>query len=344
MLNARGAVIYVGKAKQLRARLLTYFRSRSRDPKAGRILAHTRAVAWEYVPNEFAALLRELELIQRWRPRFNVQGQPQRRRRTFVCLGRHPAAYVFLTRRPPATALALFGPIPAGERARQAVRRLNDWFQLRDCPQSQAMFFADQPELFPVPRTPGCLRYEIGTCLGPCIGACSRSAYRNRVHAVRAYLAGTDRTPSARLEQAMIDAAARQDYERAALLRDKLETLRWLERQLAWLKQVRQRHSFVYAVRGHDGQDLWYVIRLGQVRAVLAEASSSTAKDTVLGKIRGMDMDREANAGVPTLEDIDEVLLVAAWFRKHPQEWERVITQPDRVSQIPDQAEDRQVC
>jgi len=119
MLNSRGAVIYVGKAKQLRARLLTYFRSRSRDPKAGRILAHTRAVAWEYVPSEFAALLRELELIQRWRPRFNVQGQPQRRRRTFVCLGRHPAAYVFLTRRPLATALALFGPIPAGDRAPQ---------------------------------------------------------------------------------------------------------------------------------------------------------------------------------------------------------------------------------
>src|SRR5262249_59495239 len=102
MLDANDTLIYVGKAKELRARLLSYFRGRSRDPKAGRILEPTQTVVWEHAASEFAALLRELELIRRWRPRFNVQGQPHRRARTFICLGRRPAPYAFLLRRPPA--------------------------------------------------------------------------------------------------------------------------------------------------------------------------------------------------------------------------------------------------
>src|SRR5262249_32652426 len=159
------------------ARLLSYFRPNSRDPKAGRILDQTRVLVWETAPSEFAALLRELELIRRWQPRFNVQGQPRRRRRVYVCLGRRPAPYAFLAPRPASTVLAGFGPVPSGERAREAVRRVNDWYGLRDCPQAQEMVFAEQKELFPVLRAAGCLRHEIGTCLGPCAAACTQAAY-----------------------------------------------------------------------------------------------------------------------------------------------------------------------
>ena len=69
--DARGRVIYVGKAKNLRARLLSYFRVNSRDPKAGRILDHTRVLLWEETADEFAALLRELELILRLNPQLH---------------------------------------------------------------------------------------------------------------------------------------------------------------------------------------------------------------------------------------------------------------------------------
>ena len=181
MVDDGGELIYVGKAKSLRSRLLSYFRTRSRDPKAGRILRRARAIVWEYAASEFGALLRELELIQRWRPRFNVQGQPRHRRRVYVCLGRRPAPYLFLARRPPAGALACWGPVSAGRRTGNAVRWLNDAFGLRDCPQAQEMVFADQAELFPVLRAAGCLRLEIGTCLGPCAAACSRDEYRAQV-------------------------------------------------------------------------------------------------------------------------------------------------------------------
>src|SRR5207302_1043858 len=100
MVDRRGELIYVGKAKDLRARLLSYFRPNSREPKAGHILHETRLLAWEVGPSEFAALLRELELIPRWHPRCNVQGQPRRARRVYVCLGRRPAPYAFLASRP----------------------------------------------------------------------------------------------------------------------------------------------------------------------------------------------------------------------------------------------------
>src|SRR5262249_26811429 len=106
MVDARGELIYVGKAKCLRTRLLSYFRASSRDPKAGRIREATRLLAWDPAQTEFSALLRELELIRRWQPRFNVQGQPKRKRRTLVCLGRRPAPYAFLAPRVTASVVA----------------------------------------------------------------------------------------------------------------------------------------------------------------------------------------------------------------------------------------------
>src|SRR5205085_11335336 len=140
---------------------------------------------------------------------------------TFVCLGRRPAPYLFLSARPASTAQTFFGPVPGGRQAREAVRRLNDWFQLRDCPQAQGMTFAGDGELFPVVRAAGCLRYEIGTCLGPCAGACSRPAYADKVRAAQAFLDGADSSPLQALERDMAAAAAAQAFERAAALRDK---------------------------------------------------------------------------------------------------------------------------
>ncbi len=129
-----------------------------------------------------------------------MQGQPGHRRRIYVCVGRRPAATIFLAKQPPRTALSGFGPVPAGLKAREALRRLNDWFRLRDCPQSQEMNFADQPELFALPLTPGCIRYEIGNCLGPCAAACSRDDYAAKVQAVVAFLDGDDDSPLNLLE------------------------------------------------------------------------------------------------------------------------------------------------
>jgi excinuclease ABC subunit C len=325
MLNPHGELIYVGKAKRLRARLLTYFRPRSRDPKAGRILTQTCAIVWEYSPSEFAALHRELELIRRWRPRFNVRGQPHDRSYTFVCLGRRPAPYAFLTRRPPRDVEHSFGPVRAGEAARQAVRRLNDWFGLRDCPQAQEMVFADQGELFPVLRAAGCLRHEIGTCLGPCAAACTRQAYGEQVRAAAAFLAGTDPTPLGKLEQDLAAAAAAQAYERAAVLRDRLAALCWLSEQLDQLRRLRADGSFIYPLRNHDGSQAWYLIRHGRTVAALIAPHDDETRRAAATRIAAVYDNQDVRGQLESAEYLEGVLLVASWFRLHPGERRRLL-------------------
>jgi excinuclease ABC subunit C len=321
MLDLHGELIYVGKAKNLRARLLTYFRPRSRDGKATRMVNQVQGIVWEIWPDEFAALHRELELIRRWRPRSNVQGKPHSWQHTYVCLGRAPAAYAFLARRPPTSSvLTCFGPILAGRRAREAVRRLNDWFRLRDCPQKQQMIFADEPELFAVERSPGCLRLELGTCLGPCAAACSRLDYTAQVQAARQFLAGADRAPLVLLERQMQQAAAAEQYERASLLRDKFAAFSWLHRQLDQLREAQAMEPMVYSVLGHDGLWRWYLLHCGRaVTAALAPADL----DGVAGLLRKWEALRPSSTY--GAEHRAGVLLLAAWFRRHPQERARVV-------------------
>jgi excinuclease ABC subunit C len=326
MLDCHGVLIYVGKAKSLRTRLLSYFRPRSRDPKAGRILGQTRAILWEHAPSEFAALLRELELIRRWRPRFNVQGQPHRRRRTYVCLGRRPAPYVFLSARPPGNLIARYGPIHAGQEAREAVRRLNDWFRLRDCSQAQKMLFSDQAELFPVLRAAGCLRYEISTCLGPCAGACSRGDYQAGVQGAQQFLAGTDLAPLTSLECQMAAASAALQFERAAALRDKREVFRWLHDQLEHLKRAREQHSLIYPIQGQDGTTLWYFIRQGQVVAAAPAPQDEQGRQETAALVDAVYRAKRPKLGSGAMEEVDTVLLVAGWFRRYPEEHARTLT------------------
>jgi excinuclease ABC subunit C len=323
MLDSRGRLIYIGKAKSLRTRLLGYLRKRGRDPKAARVQRHTRTILWETAQDEFGALLRELELIHRWLPRFNVMGKPGNHR-TYICLGRSPAG-ILLSRRPSRHILARYGPVPRGRFARDAVRRLNDHFQLRDCPASQPMRFLDQPELFPAPRAAGCLRHEIGTCRAPCIAACSSGDYAAQVAAAIRFLDGQSTGPIDQLETLMARASARLEFERAATYRDQLLHMRWLGERLAHLRQSRALFDFVYqptaksAGNCSQSSECWYLIRAGQVVRVISAPKNGNERQMALEQISRFQKAR-GGLGHPSLETI---FLVAAWFRRHPHERSR---------------------
>jgi excinuclease ABC subunit C len=338
MVDAHGELIYVGKAKSLRARLLSYFRGRSRDPKAGRILQRTATVVWECWPSELAALHRELELIRRWRPRYNVQGQLPGRLRTYLCLGRQPAPYAFLTRRLPRGVLAAFGPVPAGARAREAVRRLNDWFRLRDCPKPQEMVFAEQVELFPIARSAGCLRLEIGTCLGPCAGTCSRQDYNKQVKAALSFLTGADNVLLDRLEKEMAEASAALAFERAAEARDRREALRWLRDRLDRLQKSRERDSFVYPVKGADGKEQWYAIHGGRTVAVILPPTDAASARAAERTINALFRNKAALKGILPPDHVDGFMLIASWFRRHPKERRRVLEPAEALALCRDRA------
>jgi excinuclease ABC subunit C len=323
MLGRHGDLIYVGKAKSLRARLMSYFRD-SRDAKAGRILRHTHTLVWETVPDEFAALVRELELIRRHRPRFNVLGQPGRQRYCYVCLGRTPAPYVYVSRRTTGKDLGVYGPFTSASRAGEAVRRLNDWYRLRDCAQTVAMHFADQADLFPEDRSPGCLRFEIETCSGPCAGGCTRNGYGGQVRAAKRFLDGTDDKPLKELGAMMLAASQAMQFERAAALRDRLAELEWLWEKLNWLRHARKENTFVYPLTGPDGRTIWYLIHRGRVRGACYRpncANSLTTARSLLGDVYGNDPGPGVTPG-----QVDHVILVSAWFRKYPTERAGLLT------------------
>src|SRR5262245_3526853 len=324
MIDQDEQLIYVGKAKNLRVRLQSYFRKKGRPAKAGRMVSLARSIVWEVVPSEFASLLRELELIRRWRPRFNVQGQPLRRRLTFLCLGRAPAPYLFLSRTITSRVQAAFGPITMGDRAVDAVRRLNDWFRLRDCPQPQEMIFPDQKELFTQVRDPGCLRMDIGPCLGPCTGTCTRRDYQSQVGKARDFLTGVDLSALKKMQEEMHAAAAAQQFESAAALRDRLDVLQWLADRLARIRQAQREMSFIYPVSGFDGQTMWYLIHGARTVAALEVPNDAPSKKAAAEMIEAIY--RTGSGLLESYEHADSMMVVMQWFRKNPVERERCLT------------------
>ncbi len=335
MLDSRGRIVYIGKAKNLRVRLMSYFRKQSRDPKAGKILRHTRTLVWEQVPDEFGALLRELELIRRFRPRFNVLGQPGRRRYFYLCLGKTPAPHVYATYEPAKKDLAIYGPLVGRSRTDEAARRLNDYYQLRDCPSRVTLSFADQPELFPDDRSPRCLRHDIGTCLGPCAGLCSRTVYGANVRLAKTFLDGKSKAVLHDLQTRMTAASEGLRFEQAMALRDRFQSLTWLDKRLNFLRSARKGGSGVYPLTGADGRIVWYLIHRGEVRAAVREPHDDESFKVANATIDGV---FATERGPVTDRTVDSVLLVSGWFRKHPEEKTKLLGRKVVLTRVPQPA------
>lgn len=325
MIDAEGQLIYVGKSKQLRSRLVSYFHSRSSPEKADRIVEHASKIVWQCMPDEFAALLRELELIHRWRPRLNVQGQPGRMRRMVLCIGRGPAPRVFLTADPNGNETARFGPIRGGRITRRAVQRLNDEVGLRDCSISTPIVFSEQQRLFAVPDSPRCIRFDLGNCLAPCAARCKTIDYEHAVQLASDFLAGRSTGLQEKLGQEMAEAVRRRQYERAATLRDARAELDWLCDHLQRLRDIRGRDQFIYALSEEPGRETWYCFSGGQVvEAVSAPRNGRTAacRLRLLKRVYGRE---RAFFGTPLFENLDVSALAASWFRKRGRELEETL-------------------
>ena len=325
MIAADGEIVYVGKSKQVRSRLLSYFRCAFPEEKGARILRDAERIEWEYMPSEFAALLEELRLIKRYRPRFNVAMKRDGRNYCFIKITKGPAPKLVVVRGPGADDSSIYyGPFMGAAGVTDAVRELNDVFGLRDCAADQRMHFADQPELFDIfPRTPGCIRFEVKKCLGPCVGGCSVQQYDDRMGLARAFLDGTDDGPIAHLRGEMEAASERLEYERAATLRDKLKRVEALRSQFARLRFAVETLSFVYTVPGYEADDRVYLIRRGRVRGETALPREPAQAGTLMRLIDEVFTPNERDTGQIPTHEIDELLLLSSWFRRFPDELER---------------------
>jgi excinuclease ABC subunit C len=334
MLSADGEIVYVGKSKRVRSRLLSYFRCAYPVDKGARILREADRIEWSYTPSEFAALLEELRLIKRYRPRFNVAMKRDARHFAFIKLTRGAAPKLLVVRGAGQDDAAIYyGPFQGALRVNEAVRELNDVLGLRDCALDRRMHFSDQRELFQIqPRTPGCIRYEVKKCLGPCVAGCSARAYMDRVALARAFLDGMDDGPIHTLRREMEAASERLEFERAAHLRDKLHRLESLKEQFIRFRFAVETLSFVYSVPGHDGEDRVYVIRRGRVRAEFP-APQTIRERAQLRRTVAEVFERTEHKGaqIPTHE-IDELLLLSSWFRRFPGELARTTGPADFAS------------
>jgi excinuclease ABC subunit C len=339
MTSADGEIVYVGKSKRVRTRLLSYFRC-GPEEKGARIVRNASSIDWEYTPSEFAALLAELRLIKKLRPRLNVAMKRDARHFAFIKVTRGPASKLLVVRGAGDEAADVYyGPYYGAERVNEAVRELNDALGLRDCGSDRRMHFADQPELFELaPRTPGCLRYEIRKCLGPCVGACTVNEYASRVRMARSFLEGIDDSPLETLRGEMLASSERMEFERAASLRDKLGRLEGLREQFIRFRFAVETLSFLYPVVGHAGDDRVYLIRRGRVRAERPAPKTAAERAELLALaddvFNGVEFE---GAAVPTHE-IDELLLLSSWFRRFPAELERTerhtVAKPKRKLRI----------
>jgi excinuclease ABC subunit C len=325
MLSSTGEVVYVGKSKQIRTRLLSYFRCAYPEDKGARILREADAIDWEYAPSEFAALLQELRLIKRFRPRLNVKMKRDGTHYAFIKITRGAAPKLAVVRGPSADdASVYYGPFVGAQRIEEALRELSDVLMLRDCKSDMKMHFSDQQELFQLgARTPGCIRYEIGKCLGPCVAGCSAAQYQERVALARAFLDGASDGPIEALKRQMEEASEQLQFERAASMRDKLQRLELLREQFGRLRFAVEQLSFVYTVPGHAGEDRVYLVKRGVVRAELPKPKSTSQRTKLKRLASDIFASKEKPAlSVPTHE-IDELLLLSSWFRRFPAEMNR---------------------
>jgi len=331
MLDGAGQLIYVGVSAKLCDRLLTYFTTGDDGAKERRIAKHARQVVWEPVDHEFTAQLRELELVRRWRPRFNRRGRLESDRCGYICLTTDEAPRFHAARRPPRGARRSWGPVRTSRTLLAAIDRLNHVFQLRDCSRNVPVRFADQRMLFEQDWPAGCLRGSLASCSAPCAAECSRPEYYHQVERAVAFLDGKDRQVLERIESAMREASERRDFERAIGHRDALQELTYLSDQLQLLRDIARDFWFVYPIRSAGSSNLWNLIAGGDVVAVAPEPAAKSERKALGALLEQTFMERGRQAPIP-FEKFDRVRLVASWFRQRPEERQKILSPEDAIA------------
>ncbi|MBI5521095.1 MAG: excinuclease ABC subunit UvrC [Desulfarculus sp.] len=226
MKDAGGRIIYVGKAKRLKARVSSYAREDQAPTyyfhKVRAMVAHVAAVDYVVTANEKEALILESTLIKRHRPRYNVDLKDDKSYPYFRLSVRDDFPRFNLVRRPnPADGAKYFGPFESAGAARQTMHLLQRIFPLRRC-SDRAINNRVRP----------CLDFEMARCPGPCAGKISKEDYAKLVRQIEAFFAGQGEAVAAELEKAMRQAARDEQFELAAMLRDRWQALtKTLERQ-----------------------------------------------------------------------------------------------------------------
>ena len=218
MLDGEGKTLYVGKARDLKKRLASYFRRRGLPPRTRALMQRVRDVAVTVTRSEGEALLLENTLIKALRPHYNVLLRDDKSYPYLYVSTEQAFPRLELHRGPRNRPGRYFGPYPSAGAVRESLALLQKVFPLRQC---QDSFFKN--------RSRPCLQYQIKRCSAPCVGRISPEAYGEDLRQALLFLEGRSDTLVRQLVQAMEAASRAREYERAAVYRDRIASLRRIQ-------------------------------------------------------------------------------------------------------------------
>src|SRR5687768_10060515 len=218
MLDAKGDVLYVGKARALRNRVANYTQVARLTKRLQRMVAQTRSMQIVTTNTEAEALLLEAQLIKRYRPPYNVLLRDDKSFPFILLREDHPFPQVRKHRGARRAKGQYYGPFASAGSVTTTLNALQKLFLLRSCSDS---FFAN--------RSRPCLLYQIRRCSAPCVGRIGTEDYAELVADAKNFLTGKSTGVQARLGKAMAEAAEKRDYELAAVYRDRLRALTYVQ-------------------------------------------------------------------------------------------------------------------
>ncbi len=227
MLDDKGDTLYVGKAKNIKKRVSSYFSGRAKDAKTMALVEKINDLSFTVTRTENEALLLENNLIKQLKPRYNVLLRDDKSY-PYIFLSAHKNYPRLAFHRGPQRAPGrYFGPYPSSSAVRDNLQLLQKLFRLRQC---EDTFFRS--------RTRPCLQYQIKRCTAPCVEFISPRDYRPDVRHTTLFLEGKDQQVIDEVVARMEKAADKQDYELAARYRDQIQSIRKLESKQPFHQQV----------------------------------------------------------------------------------------------------------
>ena len=215
MLNAKGEIIYIGKAKNLKNRVSSYFRSTAASPKQTAMVAKVETIEVTVTHTEGEALLLESQLIKRHRPRYNISLRDDKSYPYVFISSFHDYPQLSYHRGAKKRKGKYFGPYPSASAVKETLKLLQKIFPIRQCEDS-----------YYNARSRPCLQHQIERCTAPCVGLISKDDYKADVDSTMLFLEGQGGQLIDQLVQKMETAAEKLEFEQAATYRDQIQRLR----------------------------------------------------------------------------------------------------------------------
>ena len=256
MKDADGTIIYVGKAVNLKNRVRSYFRDTRHTPKVAAMVSHIADFDVLLCDTNLEALCLECNLIKHHKPYYNILLKDDKHYPYLRVDLKEPFPRLTLARRMEKDGAKYFGPYIGATAVKQVIDAVRGVFPLRTCKQALPL---------KTPRRP-CINYDIGRCMAPCAGKCTEEAYWDMLDGVLAFLGGDYKQVVDKLKADMMAAAEKMQYEKAALLRDKIRDVQGLmERQIAIQTEQAEQDIIALAQDGMDAMIQIVYVRGGRM-------------------------------------------------------------------------------